>query len=1156
MKTQTRIGTMALILALVAAMPAAGATLTYKTGLLTWLQADDLDGDGITTDNPANGTAVATWEDSHTSNKDATQATGTKQPLYRTTGGPNNMPMVEFDGASSNGDFMQWPQLTYSTENWTVFIVGRIPTGASANQVAFSDYGTSGTGYPAVNLYRIGTTTPATFSPYARSADKNAWIYVNSSDDWTQHAIRMAWVKNDAMNYQLTDGAGTSTGAGTADTGFGNSPMNADNPPTIGALATGASAWANLQVCEFLLYSSTLSDTDRAQVESYLKAKYFPPTVAITATTPNAAEQGPQAGLFTVNRGSRTDGALTVNFTLASGGANAAPGAANDYTLTGGTGFTWDGAYSGSVTIPNGAVNATITVTPVDDASTDPNETVIPTLASGDYIIGSPANATVTILDNEGANQAPVVSAGADQTVLNSALPIGATLNGSVLDDGQPTPVILTKTWSQVSVVPPGGTATFTDDHDPGTTVSFDQEGVYVLQLLGNDSALQANDQVTISAYKRQVSVAVQDDTARATQSPTDTATFRVSRPVTCTNEDLVVNYTLGGTAVSPADYTIAPASGSVIIPQGATDGDIVVTPLWKQDGAKTVVLTLTAGPVLAPYEITGVNPPPACTLAKVTGLNRYWVAATPGNWSDTVNWSDESGGTGGSSVPGNTGVAFFDGGTDGTKDGDCSVNAAVNVLGVNIGAGYNGTITQGAVTITVGNTGWTQAGGTFTGSASAITLAGTTAGLSLTGGSFTAGAGQAITLSGTSANFDVSGGTFNPSTSTVRFTGGGSASDNSNLSTGPNSLYNCVFAKGSFGNVTASGTVTISGKLTLTSGHRLTGNFNVAGDVDTASSVLDNQNTSTITLNGTGSQTISNTGGSGRLPGIIISKSSGVTYLVGVLTIIGVNSPFTQTAGSLDAGTSTLIFAGGGNAADLSNLTVTDPLYNMTQNKGGTGATYGRLNVVGSVTVNNNLAITGGHGLLGTIYVKGNVSHSAFNSGSTAAITLNGTGDQTISNTSGTFPSGTLTINKASGTVTLGSNVSLSTAGQDLIWTSGGLDLATYTLTVADDVTIAAGATTLGVTVADSTTAGRLTCTDVLTGIASAGLAVTVTATEAQVQGQTYTILINNTALGAQFESVTWGQWKGSVAYTDNSGKNVTLSGIYVKEGSVFRFR
>ena len=93
------------------------------------------------------------------------------------------------------------------------------------------------------------------------------------------------------------------------------------------------------------------------------------------------------------------------------------------------------------------------------------------------------------------ANHAPVVNAGPDQTI---KLPAQATMQGSVTDDGLPSPPNLTSSWSQVSG-PVGGTATFTDIHSPTTTVSFSTDGTYVLRLTGNDGALQSSDDVTVT---------------------------------------------------------------------------------------------------------------------------------------------------------------------------------------------------------------------------------------------------------------------------------------------------------------------------------------------------------------------------------------------------------------------------------------------------------------------------------------------------------------------------------------------------------------------------------------------------------------------------------------------------------------------------------
>ncbi len=108
------------------------------------------------------------------------------------------------------------------------------------------------------------------------------------------------------------------------------------------------------------------------------------------------------------------------------------------------------------------------------------------------------------------------------------------------------------------------------------------------------------------------VSVAATDPMGRT--DPTDTATFTVSRPAACANGDLIVNYVLGGTATNGTDYTIAPVSGAVVIPQGQANGAIVVTPKFRVDGQRTVSLTLTNGP----YVIGSANSD-TCTFAAVS---------------------------------------------------------------------------------------------------------------------------------------------------------------------------------------------------------------------------------------------------------------------------------------------------------------------------------------------------------------------------------------------------------------------------------------------------------------------------------------------------------------------------------------------------------
>ena len=91
-------------------------------------------------------------------------------------------------------------------------------------------------------------------------------------------------------------------------------------------------------------------------------------------------------------------------------------------------------------------------------------------------------------------NQAPVVNAGSDQTVIRTD---GALLTGSVSDDGLPIPPgRVTTQWSQVSGP---GTATFANPAGLTTGVTFPQAGIYVLRLTADDGEASVSDDLTLS---------------------------------------------------------------------------------------------------------------------------------------------------------------------------------------------------------------------------------------------------------------------------------------------------------------------------------------------------------------------------------------------------------------------------------------------------------------------------------------------------------------------------------------------------------------------------------------------------------------------------------------------------------------------------------
>jgi len=130
-------------------------------------------------------------------------------------------------------------------------------------------------------------------------------------------------------------------------------------------------------------------------------------------------------------------------------------------------------------------------------------------------------------------------------------------------------------------------------------------------------------------------------------------------------------------------------------------------------------------------------------------------------NWSTAQNWS-------GDTLPGTADLAIF----DGTSTTNATIDAAVDVGGIQIASGYTGTITQATgITLTVGAQHYSQADGVFSGGNSAIDLNGS---WTLSGGTFTSTSG---TLS-VAGSFITSGApTFNHNSGALIFDSGYAAS-------------------------------------------------------------------------------------------------------------------------------------------------------------------------------------------------------------------------------------------------------------------------------------------------------------------------------------------------------------------------------------------
>jgi hypothetical protein len=170
-------------------------------------------------------------------------------------------------------------------------------------------------------------------------------------------------------------------------------------------------------------------------------------------------------------------------------------------------------------------------------------------------------------------NTAPVVSAGSDQNV---ALAAGATLDGTVSDDGLPGPT--TSVWSKRSGP---GTVSFANASAVDTTATFSAVGSYVLRLTADDGVLDTSDDVEIEVLA--------PDEVRISFGADD-AEERVNGKVALGNNDLeLVNSTEGGVT---GNQTVGLRFRGVAVEPGSTITNAYVQ--FQADESQSGATTLT----------------------------------------------------------------------------------------------------------------------------------------------------------------------------------------------------------------------------------------------------------------------------------------------------------------------------------------------------------------------------------------------------------------------------------------------------------------------------------------------------------------------------------------------------------------------------------
>ncbi|OGM63271.1 hypothetical protein A2961_05240 [Candidatus Woesebacteria bacterium RIFCSPLOWO2_01_FULL_39_21] len=487
-------------------------------------------------------------------------------------------------------------------------------------------------------------------------------------------------------------------------------------------------------------------------------------------------------------------------------------------------------------------------------------------------------------------------------------------------------------------------------------------------------------------------------------------------------------NITVTNTATIPAGQT---ASSAIVNIDGTTDQVFTGSGIEGQGVLGPVTINKASGDL---------------TLSSVISVGSNWTFTSMGTGSlittgSTVFFGDTNGG--GYNIAGThslnnvtfSNVNTYTSGHTITSGTMLTVNGTLAVKGsqyVRIG-GSGGISAKGDITVT--NTATIPAGQTA--SVITITINGTTD-QTLTG-SGTEGQGvlgpvtinkasgnltlsSVITVGGSPWTFtSVGSGTLITTGSTVAFYDGGYSSK---TISGTHTLNNVTFYNnyGSSVPFTVSNTLTISGTMAIKGAYALrlgTGTINAQGDItitNTGSDTTNGGGGASLNINGTESQTLtgSGTAAQGILPNTTVNKSNGST--LNLASIISLGGSWTWTAGTLSAGTSTMVLYGL-NGTTLNPSSVTYNNFTLANTGATTYTLSSALTISGTLTKEGNIssifgtsgtnyAVTAGNIFItagtfnangSTITVSGNFTNSATFTKNTSTIVFNGAGSSTV---------------------------------------------------------------------------------------------------------------------------------------------------------------
>ncbi|MBZ0167426.1 MAG: hypothetical protein K8I00_11525, partial [Candidatus Omnitrophica bacterium] len=471
-------------------------------------------------------------------------------------------------------------------------------------------------------------------------------------------------------------------------------------------------------------------------------------------------------------------------------------------------------------------------------------------------------------------------------------------------------------------------------------------------------------------------------------------------------------------------------------------------------------------------------------------------------NWTTPQNWL-------GDVVPSPTDVAIF----DITSSKDATIDGNITIMGLLVDSSYTETITQGSgITVDLGTYGYSQEGGSFVASDTTINVAG---------------------------DWNYSAGTFTANTSTVIL----DATAGTQTVTSGTISFNDVTISQTDDTLVINGTMDINGDLSITSVAIMnTGTLAVAGDVTTTDALI--SGTAIVHFDGATDQTLSASGGTGELTGVSINKTGGTLTIQDTINID--DTGWTYTAGTVDAGTSTVVFT------DTATVASGTMMFNNVSIIMAAGTD--NLAVTGTMDVNGSLTITVLANLTaGDITVAGNVVTTDTAVDGAGIVVIDGAGAQNLNAAGGTGELPGVRIDKTGGTLTIQDNINIDGGG----WTyvAGTVDAGTSTVIFTDSLTATAGTMSFAnLSIAGGSTAIiSVTGTMDVSGTLSLISLSTINSGPVTVSGNVVTVDsgVGGTAIiildgaGAQTLSASGGTGELPGAEIDKSGGTLTIQDI-----------